>query len=84
MDVILDVTWDTLFIDPKEKKGHKIISSLYSRRCRDDKNALNNKSIESFCPITTMDLAEWVQDKLTPDMVLEKLNEKAKIYLYDN
>jgi len=28
-----------------------------------------------------MDLAEWIQDKLTPDMVLAKLNEIAKIYM---
>jgi len=45
------------------------------------KNALNNKSIKSFYPITTIDLAEWVKNELTPDMVLAKLNEIAKIYI---
>jgi len=28
-----------------------------------------------------MDLAEWDQDKFTTDMVLEKLNGIAKIYM---
>jgi len=68
-------------IDPKERKDIKSYPPYTSDAIKTIKNALNNKSIESFYPITTMDLAEWVQNKLTPDTVLAKLNERAKIYM---
>jgi len=71
-------------IDPKERKDIKSHPPYTQPAIETIKKDLNDNTIESFYPITTMDLAEWVQDKLTPDMVLEKLNEKAKIYLYDN
>jgi hypothetical protein len=68
-------------IDPKERKDIKSYPPYTPDAIGTVKNALNNKSIESFYPITTMDLAGWVQYKLTPDMVLAKLNERAEIYM---
>jgi len=68
------------FIDPKERKD-KELPPYTSDAIKTIKKVLNDKSIESFYPITTMDLAECVQDKLTPDVVLAKLNEIAKIYM---
>jgi len=72
------------FIDPKKRKDKKSYPPYTQGAIKTIKADLNDNMIESFYPITTMDLAEWVKNKLTPDMVLEKLNEKAKIYLYDN
>jgi len=50
------------FIDPKERKDIKSCPPYTPDAIGTVKNALNNKSIESFYPITTMDLAEWVQN----------------------
>jgi len=68
-------------IDPKERKDIKSYPPYTPDAIGTVKNALNNKSIKSFYPITTMDLTGWVQYKLTPDMVLAKLNETAEIYM---
>jgi len=61
------------FIDPKERKDIKSYPPYTQHAIETIKTDLNDNTIESFYPITTMDLAEWVQDKLTPDMVLAKL-----------
>jgi len=67
------------FIDPKERKDKELYPPYTQGAIKTIKADLNDKSIESFYPITTMDLVEWVQDKLAPDKVLAKLNEIANI-----
>jgi hypothetical protein len=43
---------------------------------------MSEKVIKSFYPITSMDLAKWLYEKLTPNRVLEELNKMAKNYLH--
>jgi hypothetical protein len=62
--------------DPKERNNKPDIYIPYTPSAIETiKDNLNNKTIKSFYPITTIELAELVLKKLTPKEVLENLEK---------
>ncbi len=64
---------------PKERTSEENTYPSYTPAAvQTIKTAIKNKSIKSFCSLTTLNLAEWVLKKLTPDQVkreMEKFSE---------
>jgi hypothetical protein len=70
------------FEDPKERENKKSVYRPYTEAALHAiKTAISKKVIKSFYPITSMDLAKWLYEKLTPNKVLEELNKVAQNYL---
>jgi hypothetical protein len=67
---------------PEERtNGSNTYPSYTSAAVQTIKTAIKNKSIKSFCSLTTLNLAEWVLKKLTPDQVkreMEKFSEYSR------
>jgi hypothetical protein len=70
------------FEDPRERENKKSVYRPYTEAALHAiKTAISKKVIKSFYPITSMDLAKWLYEKLTPNRVLEELNKMAQNYL---
>jgi hypothetical protein len=67
--------------NPKERENKKSIYLPYTPAALDViKTAISKKVIKGFYPITSMDLAKWLYEKLTPNKVLEELEKVAQNY----